>query len=90
MWLGELRLAGLDARFEGVPNPEWEEMAVFDGNSGLSTGYSWRLSDDVDLRPDRGGAAPGARQAALRFTVVSANPKDSFRIDDIYIDPKRR
>jgi hypothetical protein len=80
----------IEVVYLGVPNPEWEEMAVFDGNHGLSTGFSWRLSDDVDLRPDRGGSEPGARQAALRFTVVSANPKDSFRIDDIYVDPKRR
>ncbi len=80
----------IEVVYIGVAKPVWETMKGFDGNNGQAMGNGWRLSSDVDLRPELGGSLPGARQAALRFTVVSANAKDSFLIDDIYVDPKRR
>ena len=73
-----------------VVTPMWTEMTRFDGREGLSAGNGWRLFDPIDLKPELGGAAPGARQAALRFTVLDAASKESVLLDDVYIDPMRR
>jgi hypothetical protein len=73
-----------------IANPVWTEMKQFDGRQGTSAGNGWRLSDHIDLKPDLGGSAPGARQAALRFTVEDADKGESFLLDDVYVDPMRR
>ena len=62
----------------------------FDGEQGRSAGNGWRLFDPIDLKPELGGQEPGARQAALRFTVVDAASRESVLLDDVYVDPKRR
>jgi hypothetical protein len=76
--------------YPDVANPMWTEMTRFDGREGKSAGNSWRLFDPIDLKPELGGAAPGARQAALRFTVLDAASKESVLLDDVYVDPMRR
>jgi hypothetical protein len=70
--------------------PLWTEMTRFDGREGVSAGNGWRLFDPIDLKPELGGALPGARQAALRFTVLDAASKESVLLDDVYVDPMRR
>ena len=51
--------------------PEWTDVIEFDGkNSQLAGAGNWRLSHDVDLKPDFGGQVPGARYVALRFTAL--------------------
>ena len=51
-----------------------------------------RLDAQRPHRPEArpGWSAPGARQAALRFTVVDAESKESVLLDDVYVDPMRR
>jgi hypothetical protein len=73
-----------------VAAPQWTQMTKFDGREGVSAGNGWRLFDPIDLKPELGGALPGARQAALRFTVLDAASKESVLIDDVYVDPMRR
>jgi hypothetical protein len=73
-----------------VAYPEWTKMTEFDGEEGQSAGNGWRLFDPIDLHPELGGALPGARYAALRFTVLNARSGESVLFDDIYVDPKRR
>jgi hypothetical protein len=76
--------------YPGVVAPAWTQMTRFDGREGVSAGNGWRLFDPIDLKPELGGALPGARMAALRFTVLDAASKESVLLDDIYVDPKRR
>jgi hypothetical protein len=73
-----------------VAIPQWTEMTRFDGREGVSAGNGWRLFDPIDLKPELGGAEAGARQAALRFTVLDAAYRESVLLDDVYVDPMRR
>jgi hypothetical protein len=53
-------------------------------------GKDWQASADMPVFPERGGAAPGMRRVALRFTSVAADGNaGEWRIDDLYVDPKR-
>jgi hypothetical protein len=76
--------------YHEVENPVWTEMARFDGDEGIGAGNGWRLSKKINLEPQLGGPEPGARQAALRFTVEKARDRESVLLDDIYVDPMRR
>ncbi len=80
----------VDVVYHEIAHPVWTEMKKFDGKQGVSAGSGWRLSDKIDLKPELGGSEPGARQAALRFTVVDADRNESFLLDDVYVDPMRR
>jgi hypothetical protein len=53
-------------------------------------GRDWQASADIPVFPERGGAAPGMRRVALRFTSIAPKgDSGDWRIDDLYIDPKR-
>jgi len=54
----------------------------------LTADRTWGLSPDIMLEPQRGGAAPGWRQVALRFSAHGDNA--DFRIDDLLVDPRMR
>ena len=62
---------------------------VFHPVGSLTAGRSnrWEASADVSVFPERGGAAPGMLRVALRFTSVAGNGE--WRIDDLYVDPRR-
>jgi hypothetical protein len=64
----------------------WEEVIEFDGRQGNYVKNGWRISPEVDLKPDRGGDHAGERMAALRITAV----RGDWRVDDLYVDPRRR
>ena len=66
--------------------PEWVELAKFDGKQFSSAGSGWRLTSDMDMKPDLGGKATGYRRVAFRLTALAG----SWRIDDLYVDPRRR
>ena len=54
-------------------------------------GKEWRASADMPVFPERGGAAPGMRRVALRFTSVAGDgDAGEWRLDDLYVDPRRR
>ena len=69
-------------------SPEWTEVSKFDGKQGTATSGSWRLSSDVDLKPDFAGSVPGARYVALRFTALKTGYAGEWRVDDVLIDPR--
>ena len=66
---------------------------VFQPVGSLAAGSSdkWLASDDLPIYPERGGATAGKRRVALRFTSVAASDGEvgDWRIDDLYVDPKR-
>jgi hypothetical protein len=65
---------------------------VFHTVGSLSSQYGkgWGATADVPLFPERGGSARGMRRVALRFTsVAGAGAASEWRIDDIYVDPRR-
>jgi hypothetical protein len=49
---------------------------------------SWRLTEDIEIEPERGGVEAGWRRVAFRLVA----PKDvgDIRIDDLYVDPRMR
>ena len=65
---------------------EWEELSKFDGKQFQNAGSGWRLTSDMDMKPDLGGKTAGFRRVAFRFTALSGN----WRVDDLYVDPRRR
>lgn len=74
-----------------LANPHWTDVIEFDGKASAPAGAgNWRLSQDVDLKPDFAGSMPGARYVALRFTALKTGYAGEWRVDDIWIDPKAR
>jgi hypothetical protein len=87
--------SGVEIKVEVVypqnTNPVWTEVKQFDGYQGNTVGFGWRISPDVDIKPDFGGQTAGARYVALRFTAVKKfTTSAEFRVDDIYVDPYMR
>ena len=80
----------IEVVYPDVARPVFEEVKAFDGKQGTSAGSGWRLSDDVDLKPDLGGKSNATRRVALRFTSIGSRSGGDLRVDDIYIDPHRR
>jgi hypothetical protein len=66
--------------------PTWEELSKFDGKQFTNAGSGWRLTNDMDMKPDLGGKAAGFRRVAFRFTALTG----TWRVDDLYVDPRRR
>ena len=65
---------------------------MFHTVGSLTAGASdkWQASADMPVFPERGGAARGMRRVALRFTsVTDGDEAGDWRIDDLYVDPKR-
>lgn len=60
------------------------------GSLTANGGKGWQASADMPVFPERGGAAPGMRRVALRFTSIAVDGEaGDWRIDDLYVDPKR-
>jgi hypothetical protein len=48
----------------------------------------WRLTEDIEIEPERGGVDPGWRRVAFR--LVAPAYEGDIRIDDLYVDPRMR
>ena len=73
----------------------WVRTGQVDPFASTPVGAGWRVSPDVALRPELGGADWGARDVALRFTAVKADGARvaagaEARVDDVFIDPRAR
>lgn len=71
--------------YPNAGDPRFKWVDTLTGNEGTEPRLGWRVSNDIPLRPERGGETPGPRLAALRFKALSGN----WRVDDIYVDPRR-
>jgi hypothetical protein len=81
----------VEVTYPQLKRPVWTEVKQFDGYQGNVVASGWRISPDVDLKPDFGGSVAGARYVALRFTAVKKSSTSAeFRVDDVYIDPRMR
>ena len=81
----------IEVTYPNNPNPVWTEVKQFDGYQGDRVSSGWRITPDVDVKPDFGGQTAGARYMALRFTAVKkATTSAQFHVDDIYVDPYMR
>jgi hypothetical protein len=49
---------------------------------------NWRLTEDIEIEPERGGVEPGWRRIAFR--LVPEQYEGDIRIDDLYVDPRMR
>jgi hypothetical protein len=51
---------------------------------------AWAATADIPVYPERGGSKAGMRRVALRFTSVAGDTEaGDWKIDDVYVDPKR-
>ena len=79
----ELRV---EVRYPDGEDSGWEKVAEIDGDEGQDIGAGWKLSPDVPMRPELGGSEPGWRHVQIRLR----SKDERWRIDDMYVDPKRR
>jgi len=87
--------AGLEIKAEVVypqlSDPVWTDVKQFDGYQGDAVAGGWRITPDVDLKPEFGGEVAGSRYVAIRFTAVEKYATAAeFRIDDVFVDPMMR
>jgi hypothetical protein len=54
----------------------------------LTATKNWRLTEDIEIEPERGGEEAGWRRIAFRF--VADRYLGDIRIDDLYVDPRMR
>ena len=78
-------------RFASRPYPDSDNPVFHPVGKLIAGGKDWQASDDISVFPERGGAAPGMRRVALRFTsVATGGQAGEWNIDDVYVDPHRR
>jgi hypothetical protein len=75
----------IEIAYPDTPDPHWEDLTEFDGRQFVYAGSGWLLTSDLDMKPHLGGAMAGFRRAAFRFTALSGD----WRMDDLYLDPRR-
>ena len=87
----------VDVVYPQTEGADWVQTGRVDPLASTPVGAGWRVSPDVALRPELGGAEWGARDVALRFTAVKAGATDAraaagaeVRIDDVFVDPRAR
>jgi hypothetical protein len=74
-----------------VVYPDSENPVFHPVGSLTADSKAWQASADMPVFPERGGAAPGMRRVALRFTSVAVDgDAGEWRLDDLYVDPRRR
>ena len=54
----------------------------------LNASGNWRLTEDIEIEPERGGVEAGWRRIAFR--LVADPYEGDLRIDDLYVDPRMR
>jgi hypothetical protein len=54
----------------------------------LSARKNWRLTEDIEIEPERGGVDPGWRRIAFR--IIADQYEGDIRIDDLDVDPRMR
>jgi hypothetical protein len=54
----------------------------------LTAKSTWRLTEDIEIEPERGGVEAGWRRVAFR--LVAPRDEGDIRIDDLYVDPRMR
>jgi hypothetical protein len=73
-----------------VVYPDSDNPVFHDAGSISAGSKNWGATADVPVYPERGGVDPGLRRVALRFTSVAAGgDTGDWKIDDLYVDPKR-
>jgi hypothetical protein len=73
-----------------VAYPDSDNPVFQDAGTIVAGKKAWSATADLPVYPERGGAAPGMRRVALRFvSVAGATGAGDWKIDDLYVDPKR-
>ena len=80
---GQLRV---EVIYPDSNNPVFHEV----GTVSADANDKWQATVDMPVYPERGGAKAGMRRVALRFTsIADDNDSGDWRVDDLYVDPKR-
>jgi hypothetical protein len=73
-----------------VAYPDSNDPVFHDAGSITAGEKDWAATADIPVYPERGGVEPGMRRVALRFTSVAVDrDAGEWKIDDLYVDPKR-
>ncbi len=80
---------GLDVEvfYPNVPEDKqkWERTATI--KSKFKDG--WEVTNDIKVKPERGGKTAGWRLVALRFTAKS-DRVGTWLVDDVFVDPRMK
>ena len=76
----------IEVRYPDGADRSWKKVRTESGK--LEQG--WRITSDIDLKPDTFSGRAGQRQVSLRFTARGKTGAPGWRIDDVYVDPRMR
>lgn len=76
----------IEVRYPSGADTSWKGVRTESGK--LEDG--WRVTSDIDLKPDTYGSTNEWRQVHLRFTAKGTPGDPGWRVDDVYVDPRMR
>lgn len=76
----------IEVRYPDAGDAAWKKVRTESGK--LHEG--WRITSDVDLKPDTFSGRAGQRRVYLRFSARGKTGAPGWRVDDVYVDPKFR
>ena len=76
----------IEVRYPDAADSSWKKVRTESGK--LEDG--WRITSDVDLKPDTYSGEAGQRRVVFRFSARGKLGDPGWRIDDIYVDPRLR
>jgi hypothetical protein len=76
----------IEVRYPDAGDSSWKKVRTESGK--LHEG--WRVTSDIDLKPDTYSGQAGQRRVDLRFSARGKTGAPGWRIDDVYVDPRMR
>jgi len=76
----------IEVRYPDGADRSWKKVRTESGK--LHEG--WRVTSDIDLKPDTFSGRWGQRRVNLRFTAKGKTGAPGWRIDDVFVDPRMR
>ena len=76
----------IEVRYPKGADKSWKGVRTESGKAA----EGWRLTSDIDLKPDTWGSTNDWRHVELRFTTKAKPGAPGWLIDDVFIDPRMR
>jgi hypothetical protein len=76
----------VEVRYPDAADASWKGVRTESGKSA----DGWRLTSDIDLKPDTYGSSNEWRNVQLRFAAKGIAGDPGWRVDDVFVDPYMR
>ncbi len=76
----------IEVRYPDADDSAWMKVRTESGK--LHEG--WRITEDVDLKPDHYSGEAGQRLVYIRLSARGKKDDPGWRVDDVYVDPRLR